>query len=455
MRDADPAAVLARHAAGGMAGPLPAATAHAARRATLDWFATTLPGCVREPATLLAAALASEAAPGDAICYVTGARMAPRQAALLNATASHIVEFDDIFRDGGYHPGSPTVAAALALAQDRDLPLEQFQRALVEGYEVGARIALAVQPSHYAYWHTTATVGTMGAATACACLLGCDEDAIGHAIALASSFAAGHQQSLSGGMAKAIHAGHAAEAGMLAALAAAQGARGAAHALDGPKGFAAATSDGTGNWAAALDGLGAWTAIERMTTKAHGCCGHIFPALDGLAAMSAEHDLEPEDVVALHVDGYGATKSMCDRPEPTDAQDARFSLQYCLAAQMRLGAVRLRAFEAEALRDPGIRALARRITVSEAPDLAAEYPRKRMARLRLTHRDGRVLSHFQPVRRGDPEDPLDDAALAAKFDELASSVLDGPAREALKRCILSGEELPGGDVPAPHIAARA
>ena len=141
----------------------------AARRVLLDWFATTLPGCALPPATLLAKALADDRGSGRAICYVDGQPASVRHAALLNACASHTVEFDDIFKDGGYHPGSPTVSAALAVAQDRGASLEQLHRAIIAGYEVGCRVSLAIQPSHYRFWHTTSTVGTLGAAVEVVC----------------------------------------------------------------------------------------------------------------------------------------------------------------------------------------------------------------------------------------------------------------------------------------------
>ena len=440
----NPLIALAKRAADWQTTELSPQVEWAARRALLDWFATTLPGCLEPPASKLVAALADEPSPGNAICYVDGTSRSPRQAALINAVASHIVEFDDIFKDGGYHPGSPTIAAALALAQHRQTSAQALHRAIVAGYEVGCRISLAIQPSHYAFWHTTSTVGTIGAAVASAALLGCDAAGIGHAIALASSFAGGHQQNLTDeGMAKAMHPGHAAEAGMLAAMAARAGMTGSQASLDGAKGFAAATSTSSGNWAKALDGLGDWTSITRMTIKAHGCCGHIFPAIDAIKALQKDAGFTSADVARIHVDGYAATYQMCNRPEARSAQDARFSIQYCLAAQLVLGAVRLEAFGASALADPRIRRLTPLIHVSEDAELAAAYPSQRMAKVTVTLHGGRVLTHFQKTRKGDPEDPLTDEELAAKFLELGGVAADRADLESVRATILSSDRVPG------------
>lgn len=440
---------LADLAAGWLDAPIGDTLRDAVHCATLDWFATTLPGTLQTPATLLAAG--DLARSGKAWCYTSERRVDPRSAAFINAAASHTVEFDDIFRDGGYHPGSPTFAAALAVAQDRGASRDAFDRAVIGGYEVGCRIAMALQPRHYEFWHITGTVGTFGAAAAVAMLLGCDRGGIAHAIAIAASFAGGVQQNLQGeSMAKAIHPGHSADAGILAAYAAASGATGAWSSLDGPKGFAAATSAGTGNWDAAFAGAGEWTPITRMTVKVHGCCGHIFPALDALEALRSQHGFGPDDIEAIRIEGYGPTKDICDRPDPQVAQEARFSAQYCLSALMVLGGVRLAAFAPEALRNTRIRALMPRISVERAQDLAAEYPRKRMARLHLTLKDGRSLSQFQPSRRGDPDNPISRADLHAKYEELVSPVLPQAELERLRTIIFDGADLPDAVTKTPN-----
>ncbi|WP_159992533.1 MmgE/PrpD family protein [Roseomonas sp. 18066] len=444
----EPLPVLAAHAALWRDAAWPDGLEHHARRALLDWFAATLPGARKAPATLLAAALADERGEGAAICYVDGRRGSARHAALLNGIASHTVEFDDIHRDSGLHPGSPTVAAALAVAQARGASMDALLRAMAAGYEIGGRIALAVQPSHYRMWHTTGTVGTISAAVAAAMLLDCDAVQIGHAIALAATMSGGLQQAFRGsGMSKPMHPGHAAEAGVLAARAAAAGVSGAPDVLDGPAGFAAATSDSTGRWDMALADLGHRFVIGDMTFKNHGCCGHIFPALDGLLALRDQHSFQPEEVSSIHVAGYRATAEVCDRPSAQTEQEARFSLQYCIAALLHHGAVRLDAFTPERLGDPMLHAFMPKVSVSVAPELADAYPRRRAARLRLELLDGRVFEHEQPNRKGDPEDPFTDDELDAKFSELAEPVLGKLAAVSLRDLIRHGSELPGLALP--------
>ena len=445
----NPLLTLADHAASWADRPLPPEVAHHARRALIDWFAALIPGCSRPPATLLAAALAAERGPGRSICYVDGAASPLRHAALLNATASHTVEFDDIFRDAGYHPGCPTISPALAAVQQRGGSMDDLLRAVTAGYEVSCRIGMAVQPSHYINWHTTGTVGTFGAAVATAVALGCDARQIAHAIATAATFAGGLQQAfLSDSMSKPLHPGHAADAGALAAIGAKAGVTGALDALHGPKGFAAATSEDTGKWSKAFADLGTRICITEMTFKNHGCCGHIFAALDAVRDLQREHGFTAEDVARIKVGGYGPTKSVCDRPAVTTEQEARFSCQYTIGALLVLGGVRIAAFEPENLAKTRIRAVMPKVTVELDPDLADAYPGKRAAKVWIDLADGRSLYRYQPTRKGDPDAPLTDAELSEKFLELVAPVIGKAAADALLDGLWRGDTVPGA-LPIP------
>src|SRR5438034_440033 len=136
---------------------------HHAKRSVIDWYAALLPGAVADPAKALERALAEEldgdpdgkaARPGAfGARLALGRRATIRAAALINGSAAHTVEVDDIFRDGIYHPGAPTIAAAHALAPSQGASGEAFLRAVIVGYEISTRIAAAMGRAHYKYWH--------------------------------------------------------------------------------------------------------------------------------------------------------------------------------------------------------------------------------------------------------------------------------------------------------------
>ncbi|HSC94276.1 MAG TPA: MmgE/PrpD family protein [Burkholderiales bacterium] len=412
---------------------LPKEVIHHAKRAVVDWYASLLPGSRIAPATLLELALADELDHGRA-WLASGRRATVRAAALINGTASHAVEFDDIWRDAVYHPASPVISAALAAAQAHGANGERFLRGVVVGYEVSTRIGDAVMPSHYKYWHTTGTVGTFGAAAGVATILGCNREQFIHALGNAGTFAAGLQQAFrSQAMAKPLHGGHAAEAGALAALAAARGVTGVTDILEGEVGFGAAMSVNP-DWSRATRGLGSDYHITRITFKNHGCCGHNFAALDAALALKRDHGFAHGDVRRVRIATYQGGLDIVDNPRPEGEYQAKFSLQYTVAHALVHGSVRLNAFGPERLGDTDVRALMQKIECAADPELSKAFPRQRAARVEIELADGRKLAHFQPTRKGDPEMPLTDSELNEKFLELTAPVVgDSAARNLLNR----------------------
>jgi 2-methylcitrate dehydratase PrpD len=394
----------------------------AATRATVDWFGATIAGSVMDPARILVRALATETGGHSGLVPASDLRLPARVAALINATASHTAEMDDIYREGIYHPGSPTVGAALALAQELDVSGERMLRAIAVGYEIGDRIAETVNPNHYRFWHTTGTVGTIGAAAAGADLLELDEGRTAHAMATAVTMAAGLQQAFrSDAMSKPLHAGHAAEAGLLAARAAAEGLTGALDVLDGDAGFGAAMAGDPG-WAEIAADPDRQLGINRATVKNHSCCGHTFAAVDAALRLRAE-GLRAEDVDALTIRTYITATKVAGNPDPTTAFEAKFSTAYCVAAALVLGSVRLRAFEPDALQDPLIRSVAARVILEGDASMESEFPGRRRATVTVRDRSGREWAAMRDTRKGDPDDPLTEAELADKFVDLAEPVI--------------------------------
>lgn len=425
------AEILAAYAERELSAPLADEVRHHAKRALIDWFAALLPGALLPPATLLAQGLEDELGHGRAIVYGSNRAASLRAAALINATASHTIEFDDIFRDAVYHPGCPVIGAALAAAQAKGADGEALLRAIVVGYEVSTRIGVAVQPSHYKFWHTTGTVGTFGAAAAVASVLRLDAGRTAHAIANAGTFAAALQQAFrSDAMSKPLHAGHAADAGAMAALGAAQGVTGALDVLEGAAGFGAAMSEAA-DWSRAIDGLGSRYNITRMTFKNHGCCGHCFAAIDGALALQAQHGFKAEQIERIAIGGYRATLEVTGRKQVSTPFEGRFSTPFTVATALVHGNVRIDAFTPPRLADAAVQALMQKVDVTLDAQCAADFPGRRSARVAITLKDGRVLEQYQATRKGDPDAPLSDSELEDKFFELATPAVAREAAAAL------------------------
>lgn len=423
--------------------PVQPRTLHETKRVILDWMAATLPGSATPLVSSLKQALRDELRADDgsgATLLGDTLRASPRTAALINGTASHVVEFDDIFRDAIYHPGSPVIAAALALGEPRGASGLDLVRAVINGYEISTRIGAAVQPAHYQYWHTTGTVGCFGAAAAAATILKLSPEAFAHALATAGTFTAGLREAFqSDAMSKPLHAGRAAEAGVTAALLAANGFTGAMGILDGPAGFGAAMANGDIDWGNALQGIGETFNIESVTLKNHGCCGHTFAAIDGALALVKAHDFTWKDVEHVEIETYRTAVQVVGRSEVKTPFDARFSVFFTVASALVHGSVRLNAFTDERLSDPAIRSVMNRISLAVNDELDRSYPKKRGALVRITYRGGQVVEHLQRYRHGDPEEPLTDAELADKFYELSTPVIGRPVAETLHDQVMNIE----------------
>src|SRR5712672_1970489 len=280
--------------------PIAPQVLHHAKRAVIDLHAALFPGARVAPATALERALAEELDHGDAHLAL-GRRATIRAAALINGAAAHTLEVDDIFREGIYHPGAPTIAAALAVAQSRRASGEQFLRAVIVGYEISTRIAAAMGRAHYKYWHNTGTIGCFGAAAACSELLNLDADRFAHALATVATFSAGLQQAFRmDSMSKPLHAGRAAEAGLTAALAARDGVTGSLDVMECEAGYGRAMGDNP-DWQRALATLGKEFHITRMTFKNHGCCGHTFAAIDGALALQKKMRISAHEIEKIEV----------------------------------------------------------------------------------------------------------------------------------------------------------
>ena len=413
------AGIFAEFAAGLRPDAAPEAARHGARRCLVDWWGGAVAGSVEAPATVLVEALAPGGGPARLLPWRTGTDL--RTAALINATAAHTVEVDDIYSPGLYHPGVAVIGAALAVADGEGASGADLLTAIIAGYEVSNRIARAVNPAHYRLWHTTATVGFFGAAVAAASVMRLDAERTAHALNTAASFAAGLRHAFSSdAMTKPLHAGRAAEGGVLAALGARHGLTGVADMLEGARGFGVAMSEGV-DWDAAVAGLGAEWTIERITAKPYPCCGHTFAAIDAVRAIIG--GVAPGEIEQIIVGTYRSAVEICENSDPATPYEAKFSLSYCVALAALGRPVELAAFAPGALHDPELRAMMGRIKVMLDAKAEAAFPALRAARVVVTLRDGSVRSHRQPTRRGDPDLPLSDAEIGAKFHDLADPVI--------------------------------
>jgi len=342
---------------------LPAQALHWARVGILDTVGVTLGGSGEAAAVLACQAL--DGAAGPALRLGTRQRLGVLDAALVNGTAAHALDFDDSSNSMGGHPSAPLVSALLPLAEQMNSSGRDFVTAYAAGFEVQTKLGLAVNLHHYRKgWHPTATLGGFGAAAACARLMGLDGAATATALALAASFASGLKANF-GTMAKPLHVGHCARNGLYAARLAQLGyTANAAAVFEHTQGFLD-VFNGPGTYAVDK-AMAAWAApydlIEPgIAVKQYACCGSTHPAIDAMLALVREHRPAAGGVERIDVAIHSRRLAHTNRPQPRSALDAKFSLQYVLARALVDGRVAPGDFEDPAWRDPRVAAVLARV----------------------------------------------------------------------------------------------
>lgn len=409
------------------------------RRSVLDWLGSAINGATTQPA-IIARRVAERNMPGnDATVIATGERLSALGAALTNGAASHVIELDDLHQGSTFHPAAPIIPAALAVAEREQAGGQDFLRSVVIGYEIGIRIAEAVNPSHYRYWHPTATCGVFGATAAAAALLRLSEDELVHALGTAGTQAAGLWAFLAdGAMSKSLHPGKAAHDGILSADLADCGFTGAQQILESPQGFFAATSTGA-DASRITDGLGQRFKIEENGFKRHACCGHTHTAID--AALALRERAAGRQIHKVDINTYQVALDITDNSTPRTPYDAKFSIQYAVAAALLDGRASLEQFSTERMDEDDITRLVAGTDVHANPDFTGGYPAAWSSRVRITLADGTELEERVDQPKGMPANPMSDAEVEAKFHDLTDPVV-GP--EAAERLIAGVRALEGG-----------
>jgi 2-methylcitrate dehydratase PrpD len=372
-------------------------------------------------------------------------RIGALDAALVNGTAAHVLDFDDCNNTVCGHPSAPVLPALFALADERGASGAEFLAAYVAGVETECKIALGAGLHQYTHgWHPTATIGVFGAAAACARLLRLDADRTATALALATSLAAGTKANF-GTMAKSLHVGQTARGGLFAALLAADGFSARHDAFEHKQGYFE-LFNGAGNFDLAAI-VAAWAnpwdlARPGLAIKQYPCCGSTHPALDALLDLVRTHDLEPADVARIDAWIHKRRLEHTNRPDPRSALDAKFSLQYCLARALAERGVRIEHFEGAEYLDPQIRAILPRIHV--AAYTTAQFPADNhfAAEVHVTTTGGEVLQARVDQAQGRSVDaPVPEALLREKFDKCAARVLSAATADAAYRAIRDLEHM--------------
>jgi 2-methylcitrate dehydratase PrpD len=429
---------------------LPAEVLEAAQKGVLDWLGTALAGSRESCGQVLAEVDALLGGNEQATLLGVGRRTSVLQAALVNGTAGHALDYDDTHLGAGLHATAATMPAVLALAEWLGASGRQLLNAYVVGFEIATYLGRMLVPSQLkAAWHPTAMLGTIGAAGAASALLRLDPDQTRMALGHAASQASGLRRNF-GSMTKPFHAGKASSAGVLSALLAQRGFTAAPEALDGEIGFLdfLAAHSRSDRRFAEVRPPGQPFRILQNDFKLHACCHATHAAVDAMLALR-EQGLKPEAVEKVEVQCCPGVFPIASRPSASSGLEGKFSLGYCVSVALTEGAAGPDQFTDALVARPILRDLTRRVELRVDP--AYQF---KQALVRVRTSSGQQLERYVDAPRGSSDNPPSWDDLAAKFHALASAAITPDAARALEAAVKRLPELPSCE-PLVRVAVPA
>jgi 2-methylcitrate dehydratase PrpD len=427
---------LARFAAEAPSRDIPPEVLERIKLSFLDGLGVCLRGTTFPWTQMVREVVQHEGGNGIASLWGAGAKTSLTNAVLVNATAGHAFEMDDIHKESIVHPNSLAVPVALALAEaDPSRSGRDIATALALGYEVGLRIGNAATTSLFLNgFHPQGTTGAFVAAATAGRLLGLDATRMQHALGIAGSLGAGLMAAQEGAMVKRLHAGRAAQSGMLAALLAKRGFTGISDVVEAPYGGFLSSLSRTPNVARLMDGLGDDWEAGKVGFKMYPNVTSIHAALDGLRSILVEDDVTASQIAEIRVGcGHMTFVHTAWDYRPAGTTAAQMNMYYGLGVMAQRQNISAGDYSDDAIADPQILSFLPRIAIAVDADIESRGPAFRhAARIAVRTTDGRSLQREVWHRRGSPENPVSRHEVEEKFAANVDQLLDASAAARLK-----------------------
>ena len=378
----------------------------------------------------------AEASSCDGAATVIGGtrRLSAQAAALANGTAGHALDYDDVLWTQYGHPSVTVLPAALAVAETVGSSGRDLLLAYAIGVEVIGKLGRAANPQHYEHgWHSTSTIGVIGAAAACARLMQLTPKQTAMALGIAASESNGVRRNF-GTMTKPFHAGNAARGAVLAAELAREGFTSDLRAIEGEVGWAkvllARSMPPTADWLAAL-GRPWEVGAPGIVLKRYPACACTHCALDALLSIIREHGITHTEIEQIHCDASPLSKKVLIYSRPATGLEGKFSMEFSLAVAAVEGKAGLAQYVDCWTSDPRVQALLPKISFFARDDLAPEVSADAVPAEVIVHARGQRFTRKVLVPSGDPRNPMGPADRREKFLGCAADVLPHTTAAAL------------------------
>ncbi len=351
-------------------------------------------------------------------------RRSSMTASLVNGMAAHALELDDGSKHATYHPGASIVPMSLALGEAEGISGVRLVEAIVAGYEVSLRIGTAINPGHYLRgFHPTGTIAVFGTTAAAAKILDLSPQETVHAFGLAGSLASGiNQYEIDGAVSKHLHPGNAARNGILSAMLARDGMTGPSEILEGSLGFFHCFAENP-DLALVTKNLGIDWHFLRIYFKPFCSCRYVHYAIEATQKDLEQRPFPLEEIESIVVRTHRNAKQGSDIPDYRSPLHARLSIQYGIASILVRGRAGLGEYEEDAIRDPEVRRISDLVRIQIDEEIQKLYPNPRSMIVEIRDRKGNTASARIDHAKGDPENPMTDADLVAKFRDVTADVI--------------------------------
>src|SRR5438477_9930313 len=409
-----------------------------AKLVLLDTLGVILAGSIQPEVAAARARLTTTGGHGATI-YAPGAPTSdPRTAAFLNGLAGRSIELCEGHRYVSCQAAVQALPTALACAEWLGRSGREPLAALIFGYEVAARLAAGLAARPLAHQNGQAPLlGAVGAGARVRGLNG-DQASLALRIGAILVLTPGYTNAVAGATALNVAGGMSGLAGILAPELALAGVAAQPNAIE--EALAQLVGDGF-RPEAVTEELGQRWEIARNYFRLRACCNPIYAALDALEDILTELRPHPASIERIDVATYRFAANMRE-PNPVNYFAAKYSLPHAAAALVLRGNAGYHAFTDDVVRDPAIGAFRRRVTVREDPELSAQVPRLKPARVTVTFTDGRQVTRLRESARGDYQDPYGEGEIRSKFRELAGVVLGGAGIARVEALVDRLDDLP-------------
>jgi 2-methylcitrate dehydratase PrpD len=408
---------------------LPKDVIHQGKRCFLDLIGTTLGGAKQPLGRILVKTAGELGGKPQATVLGYGLKTSILDAALINGSTAHALDFDDTHIASIIHPSAPVIPAVLAVAEWKGLSGKAALEAFILGFEVETRIGLGMGKKHYDRgWHNTASCGRFGSVAAAGKLLGLDREQMKMALGMAGTQASGLRL-VFGTMTKPFHPGKCAFDGLLSALLVQRGFTCAPNLIEGPKGYVEVLGVES-RLEPMVKNLGKKYEVLNNTFKPYAACLLTHPTIDAIIGLRNQYRLKPEDIEEISCDVAKFCLDAAGQVQPKTGLAGKFSTAYVAALALAEGKAGEDMFNDRKVAEPKLVALQKKVKARVVPGYSETE-----ARVTITTKGRKKYSAFVNTPKGDPRNPPTDQELENKFRSLAAFVLPEAKIERLVKAI--------------------